>query len=352
VSEAILEVNDLKMHFPVSAGVGTGGGLVRAVDGVSMVINEGEIVALVGESGSGKSTVGRAVMRLYEPTAGRIVLAGTDITELSQRELRPLRSQMNMVFQDPYSSLNPRMTVGRVVSEPLRLSGGLSKGEVDERVDQLFAAVRLNQDLQLRYPHELSGGQRQRIAIARALSLQPRLLIADEPTSSLDVSSQAAIINLLRELQGEMGFSSLFITHDLALAEFFADRVLVMYLGKVFEAADTEVLVKSTKHPYSQALLSAVPVPDSKIQRQRARIMLEGDIPNPINPPDGCVFNTRCPVAQDVCFTDEPLLKDLVTDGRHHRVACHLVGENGDGPDLLRLHEAGQLTASPPSATS
>lgn len=352
MADPILQVQDLKMHFPVAAGIGTTKGVVKAVDGISFDINPGEVVALVGESGSGKSTIGRAVMRLYEPTAGKIIFKGTDITRLPQRKVRPFRKDMNMVFQDPYSSLNPRMTVGSIVSEPIRLQLGISSGpELDERLDTIFHSVRLNPDIRLRYPHELSGGQRQRIAIARALSLQPALLIADEPTSALDVSSQAAIINLLLELQSEMGFSSLFITHDISLAEFFADRVIVMYLGKVFEAADTDVLLASTKHPYSQALLSSVPVPDSVTQRSRTRIVLEGDIPNPVDPPPGCVFHTRCPVAQDICRTTEPPLRDLMTDARHHRVACHLVDDDGAGPNLVELHEAGKLHTAEPSTT-
>ena len=329
----VLEVEDLRMYFPLSAGAGLGTGVVRAVDGVSLTVAEGEVLAVVGESGSGKTTLGRCVARLLEPTSGVIRLLGTDITHLGARKLRSHRRRLNMVFQDPYSSLDPRMTVGKIVAEPLRLHRVASGEELDRQVAGLFESVRLDPLHRLRYPHELSGGQRQRVAIARALALHPRLLIADEPTSSLDVSSQAAIINLLLDLQRDLGFSVLFITHDLSLAEFFADRVVVMYLGRLAEAAGAMELLKAPKHPYTQALLSAVPVPDVAEQRGRRRIVLGGDVPNPVDPPSGCVFHPRCPVAVPRCSAEVPVLRAVGDSG--HLAACHLVADDGTAPDLV-----------------
>jgi oligopeptide transport system ATP-binding protein len=320
VSDQILEVDGLVKHFDAGRGR-----VVHAVEDVSLQIAPGEVVGLVGESGSGKSTVGNCVLRLLDPTAGTIRLQGTDITRLSRRELRPLRREMHMVFQDPYSSLNPRMTNGAIVGEPLRLHR-LAKGEeLESRVAELFDQVGLNPELRHRYPHELSGGQRQRIGLARALSVRPSLLIADEPVSALDVSVQAAILNLLGDLQEELGFACLFITHDLSIVEYFCDRVVVMYLGRVVETGTREQIFERPQHPYTQALLSAALTPDPEVQRTRERITLAGDLPSPIDPPSGCAFRTRCPLAQESLpkAQDEvPELRDV--DGDGHLVACHL----------------------------
>ena len=333
----VLEVTDLKKHFRASQGLGSGGGLVYAVDGVSLSIGKGEVLGLVGESGSGKSTVGRCIMRLLEPTAGQIRLNGADITHFTRRQMRPLRRDMHMVFQDPYSSLNPRMTAGQIVAEPLRLHGVARGSEAEQRVGDLFEKVGLGAAMRFRYPHELSGGQRQRIGLARALVLQPSLVIADEPESALDVSVQASIINLLMDLQQDMGFSCLFITHALSAVEFIADRVAVMYLGKIVEQATREELFASPKHPYTQALLSAVLAPDPSVQRERTRVVLPGDIPSPLAPPPGCNFHTRCPVVEDRHRVEEPTLR-RVGDGDHW-VSCHLVDDDGRGPDILSGQE-------------
>ncbi|POX38824.1 peptide ABC transporter ATP-binding protein [Streptomyces sp. Ru73] len=311
----VLEVRDLERHFAAQ------GGTVRAVDGVGLTIGRGEVLGLVGESGSGKSTVGRCVVRLDEPTGGRIALKGTDITHLSRRVLRPLRTDMHLVFQDPSSSLDPRMTIGQIVAEPLRLHRLVPRSGLRDRVGELLAQVGLRPEYADRHPHELSGGQRQRISLARALSVGPDLLIADEPTSALDVSVQAAVLNLLADLQRDRGFGCLFITHDLAAVEFLADRIAVMYLGRIVEEAPTARLFAEPLHPYTQALLSAAPVPDPALQRTRERIVLSGDLPSPLDPPPGCHFHTRCPVALDRCRTEPPELREL-PGGR--RVACHL----------------------------
>jgi oligopeptide transport system ATP-binding protein len=334
VSETpVLEVEGLVKHFPVR-GFGAKG-VVHAVDDVSFAIERGELVGLVGESGSGKSTVANCIMRLVTPTDGSIRLKGTDITHLSRRALRPLRRDMHMVFQDPYSSLDPRMTCGQIVGEPLDVQGLARGRDLDAQVVKLFDHVGLRDELRFRYPHELSGGQRQRVGLARALAVSPPLLVADEPVSALDVSVQASILNLLRDLQQELGFSCLFITHDLATVEYLCDRVAVMYLGKIVELAPTAELFADPKHPYTQSLLSAAAVPDPVVQRARKRVVLEGDLPSPLDPPTGCRFRTRCPLEERSApqsHDEEPLLVDA---GGGHLVACHLVAR-GEQPELFR----------------
>ncbi|HEY6028953.1 MAG TPA: ABC transporter ATP-binding protein [Gaiellaceae bacterium] len=327
-----LEVEGLVKHFPVGNRLLGGGGVVHAVEDVSFSIAPGEMLGLVGESGSGKSTVANCVVRLTTPTAGTIRLHGDEITHLSRRAMRPYRRQLHMVFQDPYSSLNPRMTTGQIVGEPLRLHG-LARGKaVDGRVAEVFDRVGLRPELRFRYPHELSGGQRQRVGLARALSVEPSVLVADEPVSALDVSVQASILNLLRDLQGEMGFSCLFITHDLSTVEFLCDRVAVMYLGRIVELAPRDELFARPKHPYTQALLSAAVVPDPAVQRARRRVVLTGDIPSPISPPSGCAFRTRCPLAQQICADEVPPLRRVGEGG--HIAACHLIGAGGEAPRI------------------
>jgi oligopeptide transport system ATP-binding protein len=331
----VLEVEGLVKHFALGRGVARGGKVVYAVDGVSFSLGEGEVLGLVGESGSGKTTVGYCVNRLLEPTAGSIRLEGVEIAQLSRRELRPHRRRMHIVFQDPYSSLNPRMTCGQIVGEPIRLHRIARGAALDSRVAALFDSVGLRAELRHRYPHELSGGQRQRVGLARALSLSPRLLIADEPVSALDVSVQAAVLNLLRDLQREFGFSCLFISHDLATVEFLCDRVAVMYLGKIVEVASREDLFARPQHPYTQALLSAAVIPDPVVQRERTRTVLTGDIPSPLAPPSGCRFRTRCPLEHESAprsTDEEPALIDV--NGRGHLVACHLVRPGHDSPRL------------------
>jgi oligopeptide transport system ATP-binding protein len=326
VSAPVLEVEGLTKHFSVR-----GRGVVRAVDGVSFSIEEGEVLGLVGESGSGKSTVGRCVTRLLEPSGGCVRLKGADITHLSQRRLRPLRREMHIVFQDPSSSLNPRMTVGEIVGEPLRRHRLAAGAPLRDRVAGLLQEVGLRPELYRRYPHELSGGQRQRVGLARALSVEPSLLVADEPTSALDVSVQASILNLLAEVQRRRRFACLFITHDLAVVEFVADRVAVMYLGTLSEVGPKERLFGSPKHPYTQALLSAAPVPDPVAQRRRRRVVLTGDLPSPLDPPPGCRFHTRCPLADERSRSVVPALRDV---GGGHLVACHQVADDGAAPSI------------------
>jgi oligopeptide/dipeptide ABC transporter ATP-binding protein len=334
-SGTVLEVDGLVKHFPVGGMFGGRRGNVHAVDGVSFTLGRGEILGLVGESGSGKSTVANCVMRLTEPTEGRIVVNGTDVTHLSRRRMRPLRRELHMVFQDPYSSLNPRRTLGDIVGEPVRLHR-IAKGRtLDATVATILDTVGLRAELRYRYPHELSGGQRQRVGLARALVLRPSVLVADEPVSALDVSVQASILNLLRDLQQDMGFSCLFITHDLATVEFLCDRVAVMYLGQIVELAERTELFRNPQHPYTQALLSAAVVPDPAVQRKRRHVVLDGDIPSPLAPPSGCRFHTRCPLhAQSAPASDEdaPLLREFA-DG--HLVACHLVERGRPAPRLV-----------------
>jgi oligopeptide/dipeptide ABC transporter ATP-binding protein len=318
----VLEVVDLVKHF----------GPVRAVDGVSLTVAPGEVVGLVGESGSGKSTLGRCVTRLVPVTSGAVLINGRDIAHLSRRRLRPLRREFNIVFQDPSSSLNPRMTVADIVSEPLRLHRVGTAATRRERVNDLLDQVGLRPEVARRYPHELSGGQRQRVSVARALSAGPSLLVADEPTSALDVSVQAAVLNLIGRLQADLGFACLFVTHDLAAVEFLAQRVAVMYLGVLVEVADRAELFATPRHPYTQALLSAAPIPDPIVQRTRQRILLTGEMPSPVDPPAGCRFHTRCPVAVDECSVVVPPLRPVGASGT--LVACHLVGDDGAGPRL------------------
>jgi oligopeptide/dipeptide ABC transporter ATP-binding protein len=319
MSETVLQVDGLVKHYHVRGR----GQVVRAVDGVSLSIGPGEVLGLVGESGSGKSTIGKCVLRLTEPTAGSVHLGDRDITHLSRRALRPLRRDVHMVFQDPYSSLNPRFTVGQIVAEPLRRHGVARGAQVTERVREMLERVGLGAEMRTRRPHELSGGQRQRVGLARALVLEPRLVVADEPVSALDVSVQASVLNLVADLQRDMGFSCLFITHDLSVVEFLADRIAVMYLGQIVETGPTKKIFAEPQHPYTQALLSAAPEPDPVRQRARTRIVLTGEVPSPVDPPAGCRFHTRCPVAIDTCRTVEPELTGVREADRP--VACHLV---------------------------
>jgi oligopeptide transport system ATP-binding protein len=318
----LLEVKDLVMHFPLTQGVFFQRkiGAVRAVDGVSFSIHRGETLGLVGESGCGKSTTGRALLQLYKPTAGCVRFEGQDLVTLGAEEMRRMRRQVQMIFQDPYASLNPRMTVGSIIGEPLDIHG-LAKGkEKQDRVEQLLSVVGLNPYFANRYPHEFSGGQRQRIGIARALAVNPAFIVCDEPISALDVSIQAQIINLLEELQSEFGLTYLFIAHDLSVVRHISNRVAVMYLGKIVELADRNELYVAPKHPYTKALLSAVPIPDPVIERKRERIILTGDVPSPVNPPSGCRFHTRCPLADTICREKDPEWRE-VTPG--HWAACH-----------------------------
>src|SRR5437773_1247746 len=321
MSEVLLQVNDLKKHFPLRGGVlRPRGRRVYAVDGVSFQIDRAETLRLVGESGCGKSTFGRASLRLFEITAGQVVLDGRRIDDMPAGALRPLRRRMQVVFQDPLSSLNPRMRVRDLLAEPIRNFGlAKSTADMEARIDLLLEKVRLPREAKTRWPHEFSGGQRQRIAIARALAAEPDLVVCDEAVSALDVSVKAQIVNLLQDLQREFGLALLFISHDLAIVEHMTHRVAVMYLGKIVELAPKKSVFSGPKHPYTQALLSAVPVPDPAAKRQR--IILKGDVPSPINPPKGCRFHTRCPFVFDRCRTEEPELRS-VEDGQW--VACHL----------------------------
>jgi oligopeptide/dipeptide ABC transporter ATP-binding protein len=330
----VLEVDELVMHFAAKGRMGRGSGVVHAVDGVSFVLREGEMLGLVGESGSGKTTLANCVVRLLEPTSGAIRLRGQDITHLSRRELRPLRRNLHLVFQDPYSSLNPRMTAGKIVAEPLRLHRLASRKEREHRVIEIFERVGLGPEHRFRYPHELSGGQRQRVGLARSLILKPRVLVADEPVSALDVSVQASILNLLRDLQRDMGFSCLFITHDLGTVEFLCDRIAVMYLGQLVEVANRDAIFEDPQHPYTQALLSAAVVPDPAEQRKRRRVVLAGDPPSPLEPPSGCRFHTRCPLhdlSTPACEEVEPPLREVSPD---HFVACHLAAFGSRTPRI------------------
>jgi oligopeptide/dipeptide ABC transporter ATP-binding protein len=319
-AQPLLEVRDLKKHFPVKKGLlRRTVGHVYAVDGVTFTIGRGETVGLVGESGCGKSTVGRTLLRLIEPTAGQILVEGKDVTALSKGEFRPYRREMQIIFQDPFSSLDPRMTAGRIVAEPLEVHGEGTRGSRRERVAELFGRVGLRPQQMDNFPHQFSGGQRQRIGIARALALNPKLIIGDEPVSALDVSIQAQVINILMDLQKDLGLSYLFISHNLAVVEHISHRIAVMYLGRIVEYADKRTIFTQPRHPYTEALLSAVPVPDPAIKRKK--IVLEGDVPSPVNPPSGCHFHTRCPIAKPECKVTSP---PLVEKAPGHLVACHL----------------------------
>jgi len=321
--EQLIQVEGLKMHFPITQGIilQRQVGSIKAVDGLDFDIRRGETLGLVGESGCGKSTTGRAILQLYRPTAGHVYFEGEDLTQMKGERLRRQRRRMQMIFQDPYASLNPRMTVGNIVGEPLEVHNIASGKERRERVQELLQVVGLNPYFVNRYPHEFSGGQRQRIGIARALAVKPDFIVCDEPISALDVSIQAQIINLLEELQEQFGLTYLFIAHDLSVVRHISDRVAVMYLGKIVELTDRDTLYANPLHPYTQALLSAVPIPDPVIEAKRQRIILEGDVPSPANPPKGCNFCTRCPRVMPICKENEPPFKDV---GNDHRVACFL----------------------------
>ena len=318
----LVKVQNLKKYFPVNSGLLFKRHVndVKAVDDISFDILKGETLGLVGESGCGKTTVGRTILHLYKPTSGKIIFDGTDLSLLEENEIRQMREKMQMIFQDPFASLNPRMTVGSIISAPLDVHTSLNKKEKKERVQELLGIVGLNPDFVNRYPHEFSGGQRQRIGIARALAVNPDLVICDEPISSLDVSIQAQVVNLLEELQDTLGLTYLFIAHDLSMVRHISDRMVVMYLGKVMELADRNEIYLRPLHPYTQALISAVPIPDPAKASRGGRIILEGDIPSPINPPKGCNFNTRCPIATEECFSIDPEYRELKPD---HFVACH-----------------------------
>jgi len=323
-NDVLLDVQDLKMYFPITQGllIQRHVGDIKAVDGISFSIKKGETLGLVGESGCGKSTTGRAILQLYQPTGGQVIFQGDDLTRLKGETLRRKRRQMQMIFQDPYASLNPRMTVGNIISEPLEVHNIYpSRRERRERVQDLLRVVGLNPYFVNRYPHEFSGGQRQRIGVARSLAVNPEFIVCDEPISALDVSIQAQIINLLEDLQGEFGLTYLFIAHDLSVVKHISDRVAVMYLGKLAELAGRDELYNNPMHPYTQSLLSAVPIADPVIEEKRQRIILEGDVPSPANPPKGCNFSTRCPRVMDICHEEDPEFKDM---GGGHWAACHL----------------------------
>jgi oligopeptide transport system ATP-binding protein len=323
-NKALVEVRNLKKYFPVRSGLFRRNTVqVKAVDDVSFDILEEETLGLVGESGCGKSTTGNTILRLHTPTAGTVTYDGTDLASLEGESLRQMRQHIQMIFQNPYASLNPRLTVGQIVSEPLHtFRSNMNKHDREEKVQDLLQLVGLNPAFINRYPHEFSGGQRQRIGIARALALDPAFIVCDEPIAALDVSIQAQVVNLLRRLQDQLGLTYLFISHDLSMVRFISDRIAVMYLGKIVEIAAKRTLYHNPLHPYSKALLSAVPIADPRVERNREQIILQGDVPSPANPPKGCNFNTRCPVAVDRCLEEEPELREVAPG---HWASCHLV---------------------------
>jgi oligopeptide transport system ATP-binding protein len=324
-NNVLLRVENLVMHFPIYRGViGRQVGAVHAVDGVSFTVKRGETLGLVGESGCGKTTTGRTILRLYKPTAGNIVFDGVDLVKLKGEEMRQMRRKLQMIFQDPYASLNPRMTISDIIGEPLIVYNVANAKEIQERVEHLLEIVKLNPAFANRYPHEFSGGQRQRIGVARALALQPSFIVCDEPISALDVSIQAQVINLLEDLQKQFNLTYLFIAHDLSVVRHISDRVAVMYLGVIAEMASRDEVYKSPLHPYTQALLSAVPIPDPVEDAKRKRTILEGDVPSPVNPPSGCHFRTRCPIAKQICSEQKPEFRELRPD---HFVACHFADQ-------------------------
>lgn len=320
----LLRVENLRKYFPVMEGVifQKQIGAVQAVDDVSFIVKKGETLGLVGESGCGKSTTGRTIIQLQRPTSGSVYLDGVNLVEARGRELRQMRRKMQMIFQDPYASLNPRMTIGEIVGEPLIIYSTMPIKEIKEWGENLLQLVGLNPSFANRYPHEFSGGQRQRVGVARALALHPNLIICDEPVSALDVSIQAQIVNLLCELQEKFSLSYLFIAHDLSMVRHISDRVAVMYLGRIVELADRNELYANPLHPYTHALMSAAPIPDPFVEKKRKRIILQGDVPSPINPPSGCRFRTRCPMAQPVCSTEQPVWREISSG---HFISCHLV---------------------------
>ncbi len=313
---SLLQIQNLKKHFSYK------GKILRAVDGVSFTIEEGETLGLVGESGCGKTALARALMRLYEPTSGDILFQGESILKYKGKAIKALRHDMQYIFQDPFASLNPRMTAGEIIAEPFNIHNVLNPRDREKRVQELLQLVGLRPEYISRFPHEFSGGQRQRIGIARSLALNPRLVVCDEPIAALDVSIQAQIVNLLKYLQEEMGLTYLFISHDLAMVKYLSTHVAVMYLGHLMELASSKDLYDRPLHPYTQGLLSAIPIPDPLIEKKRSRILLTGDVPSPVNPPKGCVFSTRCPLAQKRCHEERPLLREVAPS---HSVACHLV---------------------------
>jgi oligopeptide transport system ATP-binding protein len=352
----LVEVDHLKVHFPILSGIfQTESGRVRAVDDISFVIRKGETFGLVGESGCGKSTTGRAVIRLRNPTDGRVLFDGKDLMELSRKDLRKMRRRMQIIFQDPYSSLNPRMTVGSIISEPLETHNLASGKARIERVRELLALVGLNPNYTNRYPHEFSGGQRQRIGVARSLAVEPEFIVCDEPISALDVSIQAQVLNLLVELREKFGLTYLFIAHDLSVVRHISDRVGVMYLGKLVEVGPPSAIYETPGHPYTRALLSAVPIPDPKAERRRKRVILSGDVPSPANPPDGCRFHTRCWLYErlgrpEQCRTQDPELRIVAPD---HQAACHFAEEALQSDvGVAKVGEETARRGTPESATA
>ncbi len=326
---ALLQVLDLKKHFPITGGfLGRQVGAVKAVDGITFDIKQGETLGMVGESGCGKSTAGRAILLLHEPTSGQVIFKGDELTQLSDKDLRLRRPEMQMIFQDPYASLNPRHTVGKIVGEPLVINGKMKKGsqELKDRVTELMELVGMDPGYVRRYPHEFSGGQRQRIGIARALSLHPSFIVCDEPISALDVSIQAQVVNLLQDLQAQFDLTYLFIAHDLSMVKHISHRIMVMYLGKIMEMTDRNTLFEDPLHPYTQSLNSAVPIPNPELEQGRQRFILKGDPPSPANPPSGCVFHTRCPLTVEECIKVKPEFREIRPG---HFIACHLADEQG-----------------------